>query len=233
MDQDLLAEFRLTSSSLPLIDLAAAIANTRIQLNELVGADHAVLLCWIETDSPESVEAALDTEASIAGWTLLEISGGRRLYRLRMAESVEVRPPIFEEFIERGVTPIHATILDDGCIMRARFPDRSTLAEYREACDDRGMSFRLEGLHRPTAGSEDVGLSLSGLTPKQRESVLLAHEEGYYDVPRKTNLANLSDRLDISQRSLSDRLRRAERDLVATAIANERFTQRNESSNVR
>ena len=230
MDADLSAEFHVSSSSLPLIDLTASIPNAQIQLDELVGVDHAVLLCWIETDSPESVEAALDAEASIAGWTLLESAAVRRLYRLRMAESVEVRPPIFEEFITRGVTPIHATITGDGCLMRARFPDRTTLAEYCEACDDRGMSFKLEGLYRPTEAPDGEGLSLAGLTPKQREALLLAHEEGYYDVPRKTKLADLSDRLDISRRSLSDRLRRAEREIIATAITNERLAPRDNSS---
>lgn len=223
MNTDLSAEFRLSSSSLPLTGLAASIPNARIQLDELVGVDHAVLLCWIEADSAESVEAALDAEMSIAGWTLLETAGDRRLYRLRVAESVEVRPPVFEEFIARGVTPIQATITGEGCLMRARFPDRTTLKEYRKACDDRGMSFTLEGLYRPTTDPEGEGLSLAGLTQKQREAILLAHEEGYYDLPRGTNLADLSDRLDISRRSLADRLRRAERELVATAITNERI----------
>lgn len=230
MDTDLSAEFHLSSPSLPLISLATSLPNARIQLDELVGVDHAVLLCWIEADSAESVETALDAETSIDGWTLLEAAGDRRLYRLRMAESFEVRPPIFEEFITRGVTPINATITGDGCLMRARFPDRTTLAEYREACDDRGMSFDLEGLYRPTADGEGEGLTLSGLTPKQREAVQLAHEEGYYDLPRGTNLTDLSDRLDISSRSLSDRLRRAERELVTTAITNERLAPRDNSA---
>lgn len=113
MEQELSAEIHLSSSSLPLIDLVASIPNACIQLDELVGVDHAVLLCWIETDSPDSVEATLDTESSIAGWTLLETAANRRLYRLRMAESVEVQLPIFDEFITRGVTPIHATITDE------------------------------------------------------------------------------------------------------------------------
>lgn len=230
MNPDLSAEFHLESSSLPLLDLAAAIPNARIQLEELVGVDHQVLLCWIQADSFESIEAAIDAEASIAGWTLLEAAASRRLYRLRMANSVEVRPPISEEFIVRGVTPIHATITGDGWLMRARFPDRTTLVDYREACDRHGMSFTLEGLYQPMANSEGEGLSLAGLTPKQREALLLAYEEGYYDLPRGANLTELSDQLDISRRSLSDRLRRAERTLIATAVTNDRLAPRDTGS---
>lgn len=230
MNPDLSAEFRLSSSSLALIDLAASIPNTRIQLDEVVGVDHSVLLCWIEAESYDTVETTLDAEASIAAWTLLEAATERRLYRLRMAEPAEVQVAIPEEFIKRGTTPIHATITGNGWLMRARFPDRTTLREYRDACHQRGISFTLERLYQPTTDPEDEGLSLAGLTPKQREAVLLAHEEGYYDLPRGADLTDLSDRLGISRRSLSDRLRRAEREIIATAITNERLTLRDASS---
>lgn len=230
MNPDLSAEFRLSSSSLPLIGLAASIPNARIQLDEVVGVDHAVLLCWIETEAFDTVEAALDAEASIAAWTLLEATLKRRLYRLRMAEPTEVQVAIDEAFIERGTTPIHATITSEGWLMRARFPDRTTLMEYRDACDQRGLSFALERLYQPTADRGSEGLTLAGLTHKQREALLLAYEAGYYDLPRRTKLTDLSDRLDISRRSLSDRLRRAEREIITTAITNERLAPRNTSS---
>ncbi|WP_323173552.1 helix-turn-helix domain-containing protein [Natrialba sp. PRR66] len=230
MNPDLSAEFFLSSSSLALTGLAASTPNARIKLDEVVGRDHSVLLCWIEAESYDTVEATLDAEATIAAWTPLESATKRRLYRLRMAEPAEVQVAIPEEFIKRGTTPIHATITGDGWLMRARFPDRTTLSEYREACQQRGMSFTLERLYQPTTDPEGDGLSLAGLTPKQREAVLLAHEEGYYDLPRGTKLTDLSDRLGISRRSLSDRLRRAEREIITTAITNERIAPRNANS---
>jgi len=234
MNPDLSAEFRLSSSSLPLIDLAATVPTARLELDELLrtGADRAVLLCWIEAESFESVEAALDTDTSIAGWSVLEATADRRLYRLRMAESVEMQVAIEETFIERGTTPIHATITNDGWLMRARFPDRTTLVAYREDCHRRGMSFVLERLYEPTEDRR-CETTLAGLTPKQREALLLAHEAGHYDLPRGTKLIDLSDRLGISRRSLLDRLRRAERHLVETAVTNERTRPRSETSSVR
>lgn len=231
MSPDLSAEFSLSSSALPLVGLATAIPSARLKLDEVLrtGKNHTVLLCWIETNSFPDVEEALDAEASIAAWSLLEAAADRRLYRLRMAESAKISVAIEEKFIERGTTPIHATITSDGWLMRARFPDRPTLVEYREDCHQRGMSFVLERLYEPTEDRITEDLTLAGLTPKQRESLLLAHEAGYYDLPRRTNLADLSDNLDISRRSLSDRLRRAERQLVETAITNERARPRSES----
>lgn len=228
MNPDLSAEFRLSSSSLPLVSLASAIPNARIKLDEILrtGIDHATFLCWVETDSFKSVETAFDAETTIEAWSLLEAASDRRLYRLRMTTTAEIQVAIEEEFIERGVTPIHATITSDGWHMRARFPDRTTLTEYRDSCQKRGISFVLEQLYQPTTDREGQDLTLAGLTPKQREALLLAYEEGYYNLPRKTALAELSERLGISRRSLSDRLRRAERQLVETAITNERTQPR-------
>lgn len=221
MDADLSAQFRLASSSLPLVGLAATVPDVRIEVDEVLhsGMDHAVLLCWIEAGSFEALESALDAEASIAGWSLLEATTGRRLYRLRMADSAEIQIPIEPTFVERGTTPIDATITGGGWRMRARFPDRATLAEYRESCRDRGMRFALERLYRPTPGAG--GPTLADLTTKQREALLLAHDEGYYDLPRGTNLAELGGQLGVSRRALSGRLRRAERRLVEAAVANE------------
>lgn len=136
-----------------------------------------------------------------------------------MAGAVEILIPIESAFVERGTTPIDATVAGDGWRMRARFPDRSTLAEYRESCRRRGMGFALERLYRPTSGSGRP--TLDELTTKQREALLLAHDEGYYDLPGGTDLAELSRRLGISRRSLSGRLRRAERRLVEAAVADE------------
>ena len=53
-----------------------------------------------------------------------------------MAEATDVQVAIEGEFIERGATPIHATITDDGWLMRARSPDRPTLTSYRESCQE-------------------------------------------------------------------------------------------------
>jgi hypothetical protein len=223
MDLDLSAEFRLSSSSLPLVDLAANVPNARLRLDEILRTErhHVALLCWVEAERFDSVESALETDGSIAEWSLLEAETDRRLYRLRMATSEAVRVAFEEEFIERGTTPIHATITSDGWLMRARFPDRTTLAEYRKACDQPGMSFALERLYQPTSSQGGEGLTLAGLTQKQREALLLAYEEGYYDLPRGTKLTDVADTIGISRRSLSDRLRRAERRLVTTAIENE------------
>lgn len=66
--------------------------------------------------------------------------------------------------------------------------------------------------------TETVTLDLDVLTEKQRRTLALALDEGYYDRPRKTDLAALADALDISRSAVSQRIRTAEKKLVRHAF---------------
>ncbi len=56
------------------------------------------------------------------------------------------------------------------------------------------------------------------LSQKQKEALGLAYKYGYYDVPRKVELAALSKKLGISGQAFSERLRTAERKLLPLLI---------------
>jgi len=47
-----------------------------------------------------------------------------------------------------------------------------------------------------------------GLTRKQLQALRLAHENGYFSVPRESSLAEIGEELDVSTQSVSERLRR-------------------------
>jgi predicted DNA binding protein len=53
------------------------------------------------------------------------------------------------------------------------------------------------------------------LTPKQERVLLVALEAGYYDFPRRINLKDLSEKLQISQSTLAEILRRAEKKIIS------------------
>lgn len=211
----LIAEFHLSSSHLPLVDSVAAVSNTRLELDRVLTTDpeYPVLICWVETDSFEAFETALDTDDSVATQSVLETTSNERLYHLQLDN-----PTLFSlkaAFVEIGAAPNETTITREGWDVRVRIPDRETLVRLRNACSEYDIAFRLEGLYESTVNRSD----LSGLTRKQREALLLAHENGYFQLPRDASLADLSDQLDISPPSLSARLRRAEHRLIENAIS--------------
>jgi predicted DNA binding protein len=55
---------------------------------------------------------------------------------------------------------------------------------------------------------------LAGLTPKQRAALEAAYREGWYDRPRRVDQETLARRLGVSRPSLTERLARAESNLV-------------------
>jgi predicted DNA binding protein len=60
-----------------------------------------------------------------------------------------------------------------------------------------------------------------GLTSAQREALTVAYEAGYFDVPSKTTLDSLSDVLDVTSQSVSERLNRGTKKLVEATLIDE------------
>ena len=75
-------------------------------------------------------------------------------------------------------------------------------------------------IHRMVAMSvEDlICVERSILTDRQYETLKLAWDHGYYEVPRRTDLQELSDRLGVSRSAVSQRLTTAETKLVGLVI---------------
>lgn len=61
---------------------------------------------------------------------------------------------------------------------------------------------------------ESCSVDLSALTPKQREAVTIAQEEDHYDPDGSESLASIADRIGISESALSQRLQRAEANIL-------------------
>ena len=60
-----------------------------------------------------------------------------------------------------------------------------------------------------------------GVTAPQREALILAVREGYYDLPRETNTTELGDQLGISDQAVTERLRRGIGTLVRNLLMSE------------
>jgi len=66
--------------------------------------------------------------------------------------------------------------------------------------------------------SDDDDDGVVALTEKQQELLAVAHEEGYFDVPRGISQDELADRLGVSKSAVSQRLRRAIGELCASKL---------------
>jgi hypothetical protein len=57
------------------------------------------------------------------------------------------------------------------------------------------------------------------LTDRQHEALRTAYELGYFDIPRRTSLEDVAAELDLSASSVSERLRRAQTQLIEETVA--------------
>lgn len=85
-----------------------------------------------------------------------------------------------------------------------RFPDAVTASTFYGTYA-RDHAFDIEALGSNETSEMTRG---SGPTTKQREALRRAFEAGYFEVPRRTTMADIAAELDISTAALSQRLRR-------------------------
>jgi predicted DNA binding protein len=87
-----------------------------------------------------------------------------------------------------------------------RFPSHSALSSFHEMAQDAGLDVDVLRVYNVGRAETDP---LFGLTDRQREALVLAVSEGYYDIPRECTTVELGDRLGISDQAVTERLRRA------------------------
>ncbi len=59
---------------------------------------------------------------------------------------------------------------------------------------------------------------LQKLTKKQREAVIQAYKNGYYEIPHRINISELAKKMDVSTSTFSEHLRKAEQKLVGHVL---------------
>lgn len=109
---------------------------------------------------------------------------------------------------------IESESIDGEWLLKLRVDSREMLGDLRAHCDRNGVRFRLVrlfSLSNPKTGQFDV-------SRKQREVLVVSLEMGYYEIPREATLGDVADALDISTNSASERLRRAQTNLLNNTV---------------
>jgi len=106
-------------------------------------------------------------------------------------------------------------------VVETYLSDRATISNLVGRLDEVAERVCLRRLTSDGRGdsseSKTATIDLSSLTAKQREAALIAVQHGYYETPRRTELAALAEALGISKSALSQRLNAVEAKL-ATAV---------------
>ena len=211
-DGGIVTQLRLDHSSLFLRPTLRRVADVTVEPDywTTVGG-RTLVFCNVYADCFEGFESALEMDPTVTDPVLADRYPDRRVYRV--------------ELTDRAVTFIAASadvggrLLDlsssrDGWRVQLQFPSRDDLVSFNEYCRDRGISVTVDHLRL----SDDEDDCVVALTEKQQELLAVAHEEGYFDVPRGISQDELADRLGVSKSAVSQRLRRAIGELCASKL---------------
>lgn len=174
----------------------------------------AQMTVWIRTDDFEAFEAALSNDTGVTNPTELADVGDRRLYRVELTDLGQATN-LIPEILDAGGVFERAVGSSEGWHCGVQLPDRDALVDISEFCRDNDLDFTFERLY---TRSNRSGETSPGLTDAQRETLLAAVESGYLEIPRESSLAELGDRLDISETAASERFRRAVRNLTEQTL---------------
>lgn len=162
---------------------------------------------WVRGDDLTAFESVLDGYVEVSDVTRLERVDEGALYRIEW----DVDSPVLE--------CIHTA---DGVVMEARgdadrwrltvwFEGEQSPSTFLECCND--LDARVEVLRFHSLGRQSEGEPVA-VTPAQREALVAAYENGYFEGPRAITQTDLADSLDISTAAAGRRLRRGTANMI-------------------
>jgi predicted DNA binding protein len=208
----------VTESSVPAESFAlahtlTAVPDARVTGDRLAShsRDWVLPFVWIRADDQDAVRAAMDDDPTVDRYEVVQAADEETLYNVVWTADVV-------EFVD-AIADQHGALLtaaaaDGTWLLTLRFVSRDVLTSFREYFHERGDPFELRRVVTP----EGARKREFGLTPEQYETLALAVERGYYDVPRATTITELADELGVSQNAVSERLRRATAALVTATL---------------
>ncbi|WP_435075036.1 helix-turn-helix domain-containing protein [Halorubrum sp. HHNYT27] len=151
----------------------------------------------------ERLRTELEHDPTVTEAEYLGTIGDDNRFKLRFEDGVPLFPP---ETTEMGVQVLSARHADGDWNILMHVPTHSTLHEIQSHYHDHGITFRVKRLH--IARETDIGAE-TALPPGQREALLVAYRNGYFQVPRDVSQEEVADELGISKSGVSQRLRRS------------------------
>ncbi|EMA36698.1 helix-turn-helix domain-containing protein [Halococcus hamelinensis] len=159
----------------------------------------------------EGLTGILEDDTSVAEVELLADVEGERFYRMVWSDHAQI---IGYMVAELGATIQEATASDDEWHLRVFFPERRGLSAANEYARENEFTLDVTRIY----GVDELEEARHNLSEGQYEALTAGVERGYYDIPREINAQELADELGISHQALSERFRRATKNLVTNAL---------------
>jgi hypothetical protein len=209
----LIAAFAVTDPEFPLAETLQSIETLDVEVHFQPGRPDQTpaVLATVQTANFDAFEAQLEADSSVRGFESHPSPPGVRMYRIRFEETVRLLGPAL---VDHGLQIEALQNEGGGWAFRVVAPDREALQNAIECCQEECESFSLSELYTAEAPSGEEAT----LSDAQRETLELAYEAGFYEVPRRTDQSELAETLGISTSAVSQRLRKGVNRLIDDAL---------------
>lgn len=191
---------------------------TPIELTQFVPVDDQfVPYFWKERGGDEEAfERAVRTDPRVERLTHLDGRVNAHLYRIDWAERID---GLVAALFDHDVLVESAETADGtGWQFRLRAMTQEELSSFQHACVEKSIHLDVRYV---TQNPASAAKEFEGLSEEQRQALVLALRNGYFDIPRGQSQSDLAERLGISRQSFARRLRRAERNVLETVFWSE------------
>ncbi|MDY6817804.1 MAG: helix-turn-helix domain-containing protein [Halobacteriales archaeon] len=172
------------------------------------------MIVWVRCDDFEAFEAAVDADPGTKRPEVLSATEDRRLYCVDLTErgqetNLSLKTNEVGGLLQRAIGTC------DGWRCRVQLPDREAAEEIYRFYRTQDIDWTFHSLYERT---DWIGSDGPKLTEPQQEILIEAVECGFLEIPRETALADLAERLGISETAASERFRRAVKNLTQQTI---------------
>ncbi|OVE84191.1 helix-turn-helix domain-containing protein [Natronolimnobius baerhuensis] len=178
------------------------------------GPDRHTVERALEDDPSVSVVACLSGETQSTG-----ASATRWLFRLEFGSEIK----LFQEIVSsNNGAMLSARSHDNTWSLRLLYHDRKSVSASHALFEQYDYHVNVTRITETDSADLDLDRLETPLTETQYETITMAHELGYFDVPRQVTLEELASELDISHQALSERLRRSHDALISSELTDRR-----------
>jgi len=208
------AELYVEHRDMALVPTIRALPEATVRVVSDAGTDpqHDVHYFRIEASDFDDVEAALADDHTVASYSVVFAADHHRIYCIEYSDEVILITPAITDI---GGLTLESRSESNGWVLEVQFESHDVLYALSEYASQHGIQLDVIRLDH-TAKTYDR--RDYGLTEPQREALLAAYVNGYYDDPRRISLEELTEYLGISPTAASGRLRRASARLVEAVL---------------
>lgn len=208
-----IATVSVPAADFPLAESVLDGGDTVVEMGRVVPLEETVQpYVWVRNGDGSDVAATLERDRGIVSATVVDSVDDSKLCRTRCDTPID---DFLTALLDVDATILDATGTDEHWHMQLQFDGEDQFTEFYRRCRDLGIDVDVGESQAGLADRSEVDLEL---TDTQRRTLRIAHERGYFDVPRECNLVDLATELDISDTATSQRLRRGIDTLLSTTL---------------